>query len=122
MPSTTPKLLTAYMVTTFLLSTGALALLSPTTLALLFGMPIPPASHAAGFVQCIGGRNLTFGLISAVFVRKGDLRAVATMAGFLAVDGAVDGWVMWRYAGLVAAAPHWVAAAAVPFVARWMGS
>jgi len=106
----------------FLLSTGLLGLLSPTTLAAGFGMPIDSPSHAEGFVQCMGGRNLTFGLIAAIFLQRGDRKAVGTMAGLLAVDGAIDGWVCYKYAGLVAASPHWVAAAGIPFVASWMGS
>lgn len=105
----------------FLLATGLLALFSPTTLAALFGMPIQPHTIPAGFVQCIGGRNLTFGLISATFVRRGDWKAVRTMAGLLAVDGFVDGWVCWRYAGLVAAVPHFVAAVGVLGVVGWVG-
>ncbi|KAK0818598.1 hypothetical protein LTR75_002511 [Friedmanniomyces endolithicus] len=116
MPPTPAKRLTAYTIPAFLLLTGALALLSPTTLASAFGMPIPAYSNAAGFVQCIGGRNLTFGLISAVFASREDLWVVGTMAEFLALDGAVDGW----YAGLMAAAPHWVAAVGVPFVGMWL--
>ncbi|KAK0251046.1 hypothetical protein LTR91_005750 [Friedmanniomyces endolithicus] len=120
MPPTPAKRLFAYTIPAFLLLTGAVALLSPTTLASAFGMPIPAHSHAAGFVQCIGGRNLTFGLISAVFAAREDLRALGTMAGFLALDGAVDGWVCWKYAGLMAAAPHWVAAVGVPFVGMWL--
>lgn len=118
----TLKLLAHYSITTFLLSTGALALLSPTTMASLFGMPIPDSSFAAGFVQCMGGRNLTFGIISAIFVQRRDLRAAATMAALLAVDGCIDGWVTWTYAGFGAAIPHFAAAAVVPFVSAWMGS
>ncbi|KAF3038415.1 hypothetical protein E8E11_001542 [Didymella keratinophila] len=84
----TLKLLANYSITAFLLSTGALALLSPTTMASLFGMPIADNTFASGFVQCMGGRNLTFGIISAIFVSKRDLKAAATMATMLALDGA----------------------------------
>ncbi|KAF9690787.1 hypothetical protein EKO04_011135 [Ascochyta lentis] len=118
--STPQKRLFHLFIPAFLLSTGLLGLLSPTTLASLFQMPVAPSTHAAGFVQCMGGRNLTFGLISAVFVRRGDWGAAATMAGFLAVDGVVDGWVAWGYAGFGAAVPHFLAAAGVPFLAVWM--
>lgn len=118
----TLKLLANYFVTTFLLSTDALALLSSTTLASLFAMPIADNTFASGAVQCIGGRNLTFGIISAIFVPERDLRAAATMATMLALDGCVDGWVMWRYAGVVTAPPHFGAAAMIPFVAAWMSS
>lgn len=118
----TLKLLANYSVTAFLLSTGALALLSPTTMASVFGMPIAHNTFASGFVQCMGGRNLTFGIISAIFVSKRDLRAAATMATLLALDGCVDGWVTWKYAGVFAAAPHFGAAAVIPFVAAWMSS
>ena len=117
---TTLKLLAHYGVTGFLLSTGALALLSPTTMAALFGMPIQDNTFASGFVQCMGGRNLTFGIISAIFVQKRELKAAATMATLLAVDGCVDGWVTWRYAGIGAAVPHFGAAAVIPFVSAWM--
>jgi len=118
----TLKLLANYSVTAFLLSTGALALLSPTTMASLFGMPITDNTLASGFVQCMGGRNLTFGIISAIFVQKRDLKAAGTMATLLAVDGCVDGWVTWTYAGLGAALPHFGAAAVIPFVSAWMAT
>ena len=118
----TLKLLANYSVTAFLLSTGLLALLSPTTMAALFGMPIQNDTFASGFVQCMGGRNLTFGIISAIFVSRRDLKAAATMATLLAVDGCVDGWVTWRYAGMGAALPHFGAAAVIPFVSAWMAS
>ncbi len=116
------KLLANYSVTGFLLSTGLLALLSPTTMAALFGMPISDNTFAAGFVQCMGGRNLTFGIISAIFVQRRDLKAAATMATLLAVDGFVDGCVTFKYSGLGAAVPHWGAAAVIPFVSAWMAS
>lgn len=118
----TLKLLAHYSVTGFLLSTGLLALLSPTTMAALFGMPIQDNTFASGFVQCMGGRNLTFGIISAIFVQRRDLKAAATMATLLAVDGCVDGWVTWKYAGIGAAIPHFGAAAVIPFVSAWMAS
>lgn len=118
----TLKLLANYSVTAFLLSTGLLALLSPTTMAALFGMPTQDNTFASGFVQCMGGRNLTFGIISAIFVARRDLKAAATMAALLAVDGCVDGWVTWRYAGMGAALPHFGAAAVIPFVSAWMAS
>jgi len=118
----TLKLLANYSVTAFLLSTGLLALLSPTTMAALFGMPIQNDTFASGFVQCMGGRNLTFGIISAIFVSRRDLKAAATMATLLAVDGCVDGWVTWRHAGMGAALPHFGAAAVIPFVSAWMAS
>lgn len=116
----TLKLLANYSVTSFLLTTGLLALLSPTTLAALFGMPIQDDTFAAGFVQCMGGRNLTFGLISAIFVQRRDFRAAATMATMLAVDGVVDGLVTAKYAGWGPASPHFVAAGLIPFVSAWM--
>jgi hypothetical protein len=116
------KLLANYGVTGFLLSTGLLALLSPTTLAAGFGMPIEDDTFASGFVQCIGGRNLTFGIIASIFLQRRDLRAVATMATLLAVDGVVDGLVTYKYSGIAAAAPHFGAAAIIPFVSAWMSS
>ena len=117
---TSLKLLANYTVTGFLLSTGLLGLLSPTTMAAGFGMPIEDDTFASGFVQCMGGRNLTFGIISAIFVAQRNLKAAATMATLLAVDGCVDGWVTWKYAGPIAAAPHFMAAAVIPFVSAWM--
>lgn len=87
-----------------------------------FGMPVEDNTFAAGFVQCMGGRNFTFGLISAIFVSRKDWRAAATMATMLAVDGIVDGCVTYKYAGIVAAAPHFGAAAIIPFVSAWMSS
>ena len=119
---TSLKLLANYTVTGFLLSTGLLGLLSPTTMAAGFGMPIEDDTFASGFVQCMGGRNLTFGIISAIFVAQRNLKAAATMATLLAVDGCVDGWVTWKYAGVGAAVPHFVAAAGIPFVSAWMAS
>ncbi|KAF1924531.1 uncharacterized protein M421DRAFT_424663 [Didymella exigua CBS 183.55] len=116
------KLLASYSITAFLLSTGVLALLSPTTVAALFGMPIADNTFASGLVQCMGGRNLTFGIISAVFISKRIQKAAATMAPMLAIDGCVDGWVTWRYAGMGAAVPHFGAAAAIPFMSAWMSS
>jgi hypothetical protein len=116
------KLLANYGVTGFLLSTGLLALLSPTTMAALFGMPIQDDTFAAGFMQCIGGRNLTFGIIASIFLQRRDLRAVATMATLLAVDGCVDGVVTYKYSGVAAALPHFGAAAIIPFVSSWMSS
>jgi hypothetical protein len=116
------KLLANYGVTSFLLSTGLFALLLPTTFAAGFGMPIQDDTFAAGFVQCMGGRNLTFGIIAGIFLQRGDLRAVATMATMLAVDGVVDGLVCLKYASAVAAAPHFGAAAIIPFVANWMAN
>jgi hypothetical protein len=116
------KLLANYGVTGFLLSTGLLALLSPTTMAALFGMPIQDDTFAAGFMQCIGGRNLTFGIIASIFLQRRDLRAVATMATLLAVDGCIDGVVTYKYSGVGAALPHFGAAAIIPFVRAWMSS
>jgi hypothetical protein len=116
------KLLANYGVTGFLLSTGLVMLLSPTTMAAGFGMPIQDDTFAAGFVQCMGGRNLTFGIIAGIFLQRRDLRAVATMATLLAVDGVVDGLVTMKYAGWGAAAPHFGAAAVIPFVSAWMSS
>ena len=119
---TSLKLLANYTVTGFLLSTGLLGLLSPITLAAGFGMPIEDDTFASGFVQCMGGRNLTFGIISGIFVAQRNLKAAATMATLLAVDGCVDGWVTWKYAGVGAAVPHFVAAGVIPFVSAWMAS
>jgi hypothetical protein len=116
------KPLAPYGITAFLLSTGATMLLSPTTMAAGFGMPIEDNTFAAGFVQCMGGRNLTFGIIASIFLQRGDVRAVATMATLLAVDGVVDGLVTLKYAGWGAAAPHFGAAAVVPFVSAWIVS
>lgn len=116
------KLLANYGVTGFLLGTGVVGLFSPTTMAALFGMPVHENTFAAGFVQCMGGRNLTFGIISSIFLQRGDLQAVGTMASLLAVDGCVDGWVTLKYAGGLAATPHFVAAAIIPFVSRWMST
>lgn len=118
------KLLANYGVVGFLLSTGLVGLLSPTTMAAGFGMPVEADSFAAGFVQCMGGRNLTFGIIASIFLQRRDLRAVATMATMLAVDGVVDGLVTYKYAdaAVLAAAPHFVAAAIIPFISAWMSS
>ncbi|KAH3911733.1 hypothetical protein HBI56_139940 [Parastagonospora nodorum] len=116
------KILANYGVTAFLLSTGLLMLLSPTTMAALFGMPVEDDTFAAGFVQCMGGRNLTFGIIAGIFLQRRDLRAVATMASMLALDGVVDGLVTFKYAGVGAALPHFGAAAVIPFVSAWMSS
>ncbi|KAL5114076.1 hypothetical protein ACEQ8H_008053 [Pleosporales sp. CAS-2024a] len=116
------KLLANYGVTGFLLSTGLAFLLSPTTMAAGFGMPVQDNTFAAGFVQCMGGRNLTFGLIAGIFLQRGDLKAVATMATLLAVDGVVDGLVTYKYSGVGAALPHFGAAAMIPFVSAWMSS
>jgi hypothetical protein len=120
--TTPPKLLANYGVTGFLLSTGLFALLAPTTFAAGFGMPIEADTFASGFVQCMGGRNLTFGIIAGIFLQRGDVRAVSTMATMLAVDGCVDGLVTLKYAGLGFALPHFGAAAVVPFVSAWMMS
>jgi len=120
--STQLKLLANYGVAGFLLSTGLFALFAPTTFAAGFGMPIEADTFASGFVQCMGGRNLTFGIIASIFLQRGDLRAVATMATLLAVDGVIDGLVTMRYAGWVFAAPHFGAAAIIPFVSHWMSS
>jgi hypothetical protein len=116
------KLLANCGVTGFLLSTGLVMLLSPTTMAAGFGMPIQDDTFAAGFVQCMGGRNLTLGIMATIFLQRGDLRAVATMATLLAVDGLVDGLVTYKYAGVGAALPHFGAAAIIPFVSAWMSS
>lgn len=116
------KLLANYSVTGFLLSTGLVGLLSPKTLAAGFGMPIEDDTFAAGFVQCMGGRNLTFGIIASIFLQRRDLRAVATMATLLAVDGCVDGLVTYKYANVAAALPHFGAAAIIPFISAWMSS
>ncbi|KAK3659763.1 hypothetical protein LTR56_001127 [Elasticomyces elasticus] len=116
------KLLANYGVTGFLLTTGLVGLLAPTTMAALFGMPVEADSYASGFVQCMGGRNLTFGIIAGIFLQRGDLKAVATMAGLLAVDGFIDGCVTLKHASMVAAIPHFGAAFIIPFVAMWMGS
>jgi hypothetical protein len=120
--STQLKLLANYGVTGFLLSTGLFALIAPTTFAASFGMPIPTNTFASGFVQCVGGRNLTFGIIAGIFLQRGDVRAVALMATMLAVDGVVDGMVTMKYAGVGYALPHFGAAAVIPFVSRWMAS
>lgn len=85
-------------------------------------MPVEDGTFAAGFIQCMGGRNLTFGIISAIFVQRGDFRSAGTMATLLALDGFVDGLVTYRYAGWLASAPHFVAAAIIPFVSGWMTS
>lgn len=116
------KLLTLRFIPLFLLSTGLLALLSPTTMATLFGMPIESSTFAAGFVQCMGGRNFTFGIIASMLLVRREYKSVARMAGCLAVDGAVDGFVTLKYAGWVAAAPHFGAAVLVPFLSGWMVS
>lgn len=116
------KLLANYGVTGFLLGTGLLALSSPTSMAAGFGMPIQDDTFAAGFVQCMGGRNLTFGIIASIFLQRRDLRAVATMATLLAVDGVIDGLVTYKYSSVAAALPHFVAAAIIPFVSAWMSS
>lgn len=118
------KLLANYGVTGFLLSTGLVGLLSPTTMAAGFGMPIEDETFAAGFVQCMGGRNLTFGIIASIFLQRRDIRAVATMATMLAVDGVVDGLITYKYAdaSVLAAAPHFIAAAVIPFISAWMSS
>ncbi|CAN9482036.1 unnamed protein product [Alternaria alternata] len=120
--STQLKLLANYGVTGFLLSTGLFALLAPTTFAAGFGMPVPADSFASGFVQCVGGRNLTFGIIAAIFLQRGDVRAVSLMATMLAVDGVVDGLVTMKHAGMGFALPHFGAAAIIPFVSSWMAS
>jgi hypothetical protein len=120
--STQLKLLANYGVTGFLLSTGLFALIAPTTFAAGFGMPIPADTFASGFVQCVGGRNLTFGIIAGIFLQRGDVKAVALMATMLAVDGFVDGMVTMKYAGVGYALPHFGAAAVIPFVSRWMAS
>jgi hypothetical protein len=91
-------------------------------MAALFGMPIQDDTFAAGFVQCMGGRNLTFGIIASIFLQRRDLRAVATMATLLAVDGCVDGLVTYKYAGVGAALPHFGAATIIPFVSAWMST
>ncbi|KAH7071981.1 hypothetical protein BKA63DRAFT_567907 [Paraphoma chrysanthemicola] len=116
------KLLANYGVTGFLLGTGVFAIFSPTTFAAGFGMPIQDDTFAAGFVQCMGGRNLTFGIIASIFLQRRDLKAVATMATLLAVDGVVDGLVCLKYASGIAALPHFGAAAVIPFVSAWMSS
>jgi hypothetical protein len=116
------KLVANYFVTGFLLSTGLTALLSPTTFAAGFGMPIEDNTFAAGFMQCVGGRNLTFGVIASIFLQRRDLKAVATMATMLAIDGCVDGLVTYKYSGVGAALPHFGAAAIIPFVANWMSN
>jgi hypothetical protein len=116
------KLLANYGIAGFLLSTGLVMLLSPTTMAAGFGMPIQDDTFAAGFVQCMGGRNLTLGILASLFLQRKDLRAVATMATLLAVDGLIDGFVTYKYAGVGAALPHFGAAAIIPFVSAWMSS
>lgn len=100
------KVLANYSICAFLLSTGLFALLLPTSFAAGFGMPIQPNTFAAGFVQCMGGRNLTLGILASVFAKGGDWKSVGLVALLLGVDGVVDGWVVGRYAGWVFAAPH----------------
>ena len=119
--STPLKLLAHYGIAGFLLSTGIFALTAPTTFAAGgFGMNIEPDTLASGFVQCMGGRNLTFGIIASVLLQRGETRAVALMATLLAIDGVVDGLVSLKYAGMGFAAPHFVAAGAVLPVGWWM--
>lgn len=89
------KLLALRFIPFFLLSTGALALFSPTTMASSFGMPVEPDTFAAGFVQCFGGRNFVLGLISGTFLLRGEFKSVGTIASLLAVDGGIDGYVGW---------------------------
>ena len=115
------KLYTGYFVSAFLLSTGLTGLLAPTLLASCFGMPIASNTYASGFAQCFGSRNLTLGILNTVFLQQGNLKAAATLAGLLAVDGALDAWVTWGMAGWVWALPHVAGAAVIPFVASWMG-
>ena len=116
----TYKLGMGYFTSAFLLSTGLVALISPTTMATGFGMPIQANTFAAGFVQCFGSRNLMLGLLNTVFVRNGNLQAAGLLASLLAVDGFLDGIVTYKYAGALASVPHVVAAAIIPFVGRWM--
>jgi hypothetical protein len=109
-----------YFVSAFLLGTGIVGLASPTTLALLFGMPIEPGSYAAGFVQCFGSRNLTLGILNTIFLQRGNLQAAGTLAGLLAIDGGLDAVITYNQAGALWAMPHVLGAAVIPFVSRWM--
>lgn len=114
------KLYAAYFVSAFLLGTGLTGLLTPTLLAAAFGMPISSQTYAAGFVQCFGSRNLSLGILNTVFAQQGNLKAAATLAGVLAIDGALDAVVTYSYAGVLWAVPHAAGAMVIPFVAGWM--
>lgn len=116
------KLYAGYFVSLFLLSTGLTGLLTPTLLAAAFGMPIASNTHASGFVQCFGSRNLTLGILNTVFLQQGNLKASATLAGLLAIDGALDAVVTYGFGGWVWALPHVGGAVVIPFVSRWMAS
>jgi len=116
------KLYAGYFVSFFLLSTGLTGLLTPTLLAACFGMPIASNTYASGFVQCFGSRNLTLGILNTVFLQQGNLKAAATLAGLLAVDGALDAVVTYGFGGWIWALPHLLGAAVIPFVSRWMAS
>jgi hypothetical protein len=105
-----------------LLSTSLFALLTPITFGAGFGMPIPADTFAFGFVQCMGGRNLTFGIITGIFLQQGDVRAVALMATMLAVDELVDELVTMNYAEVGYALPHLGADAIILFLSRWMAN
>jgi len=116
------KLYAGYFVSAFLLSTGLAGLLTPTLLASCFGMPIASSTYASGFVQCFGSRNITLGILNTVFLQQGNLKASATLAGLLAIDGALDAVVTYNFGGVVWALPHAMGAAVIPFVSRWMAA
>ena len=136
------KTLAGYGISSFLVLTGLVALLTPTTMAAAFGLPITntplssltsssptsalftPAATAtaAAFVQCFGARNLTMGILNTIFIQRGDLRAASTLAGLLAIDGLLDAFVTGRGAGLAWALPHVLGAGVIVPVARWMGA
>jgi len=118
--TTSIKTTIGYFVSAFLLTTGLVALASPTTLAAGFGQPTPPHTTAAAFVQCFGARNFTVGIAVAALTRKRNWQAVGLITALLAIDGFSDAWVCWREAGFLWAVPHLIPSVVIPFIGRWV--
>ena len=122
----TPTLKTAsgYLVATFLATTGLTTIFDPILRSKNFGIPATPSDKVAlAFLQPMGARELSLGLITGMLMYKGEQKNAGMVTLIALVIPAMDAWAAWRFNGrLKEAWSHVFGAGVVGAAGLWLTS
>ncbi|KAM0804886.1 hypothetical protein BDR22DRAFT_835552 [Usnea florida] len=122
----TPTLKTAsgYLVATFLATTGLTTIFNPSLRSKNFGVPATPTDKAAlAYLQPMGARELSLGLIIGMLMYKGEQKSAGMVTLIALVIPAMDAWAVWRFNGrLKEAWSHVFGAGVVGLAGLWLAS
>lgn len=111
-----------YLVATFLTTAGLSTIVNPVGRSQSFGVPARPHDKAMlAFIKPMGARDLVLGLITGMFMCKGDRRNAGLVILVALVTPAMDAWAVWNYNRRMKETwPHIIGGSLIGAVGAWL--